>query len=986
MALVAEYFELTQKYVREYGVNTILLMQVGAFFEVYGLGLGQGNDLNVEKSQINEFAKICDLNIGDKKSTYKQYPVTMAGFSLYMIDKYIKKLQDAGYTIVIYTQKESDKTVRELSEIYSPGTYFTLDSTSQMTNNITCVWINVQENRKNGNKQVIVGLANIDIYTGKSSIFEFSEIYINNPTTFDELERFISIYLPVEVILIYNISEKEINDILNYTNISAVKSIHKVNILSQNVNSMITQALNSEKQTYQKTILEKFFKMTDIFYQNVIATQAYCVLLDFINQHNPDLINNIQEPFFENCSERLILANHSLKQLNIIDDGEKGPFSSVEKLVNICHTQMGKRQFSHHLLNPTTNIHYLQTEYDITDYIISNYTTFEYLKFELGQIKDISKIHRQIMLKRISPKILFQLSKNVLSISTIREKHNSDVLLNKYLNSRIVECSHLNKHCSKVVSFLDSVFILEECESIDTYQSFDQCFIKKGVNKELDNKIKLLDESREKLEAIRLYLNECIRKVDKNGTSEYIKIHETEKNNFSLVATKRRCATLKQYFASLTVSTQLIKYNEEYNKTFQLDISQIHFETQSTSNDAICSEQITELCKNISSTKIIMKDLILNVYIDLIKQLSQDFIIEFETIIQFISIIDVIFSKATLAKRYNYCKPTICKGEGTLLTSTILTSTNQKSFVNAIGLRHCLVEHIQQNELYVSNDISLGTEERKDELSKAGILLYGTNAVGKTSFIKSIGIAIIMAQAGLYVPCTSFEYSPYKYIFTRILGNDNIFKNLSTFAVEMSELRTILRLADNNSLVLGDELCSGTESISAVAIFVAGIKTLYEKQCSFIFATHLHEIIHYEEIQCTYLKHMSVIFDRHKNILVYDRKLKEGPGNNMYGLEVCKSLNLPEEFLKLAHDIRIKYNRQYGSVLSLKQSHYNSKKLIGVCEQCNIKMGTEVHHIHQQKEANADNIIIKDTLSFHKNHLANLMTLCEKCHQTIHSY
>ena len=147
MALVAEYFELTQKYVKEYGVNTILLMQVGAFFEVYGLG--QENDHNVEKSQINEFAKICDLNIGDKKSSYKQYPVTMAGFSLYMIDKYIKKLQDAGYTIVIYTQKESDKTVRELSEIYSPGTYFSLDSTCQMTNNITCVWINVQENRKN---------------------------------------------------------------------------------------------------------------------------------------------------------------------------------------------------------------------------------------------------------------------------------------------------------------------------------------------------------------------------------------------------------------------------------------------------------------------------------------------------------------------------------------------------------------------------------------------------------------------------------------------------------------------------------------------------------------------------------------------------------------------------------------------------------------------------------------------------------------------
>ena len=115
-------------------------------------------------------------------------------------------------------------------------------------------------------------------------------------------------------------------------------------------------------------------------------------------------------------------------------------------------------------------------------------------------------------------------------------------------------------------------------------------------------------------------------------------------------------------------------------------------------------------------------------------------------------------------------------------------------------MRHCLIEHLQQNELYISNDISLGTPET----SVDGVLLYGTNAVGKTSFIRSLGIAVIMAQAGLYVPCSSFHFQPYKYIFTRILGNDNIFKGLSTFAVEMSELITILRLADDKSLFLGD--------------------------------------------------------------------------------------------------------------------------------------------------------------------------------------
>jgi DNA mismatch repair protein MutS len=298
-------------------------------------------------------------------------------------------------------------------------------------------------------------------------------------------------------------------------------------------------------------------------------------------------------------------------------------------------------------------------------------------------------------------------------------------------------------------------------------------------------------------------------------------------------------------------------------------------------------------------------------------------------------------------------------------------------------LRHCLIEHLQQNEIYVANDLAIGVAN-----GNSGILLYGTNAVGKTSFIRAIGIAVIMAQAGLYVPCSSFEYYPYKYIFTRILGNDNIFKGLSTFAVEMSELRTILRLADEKSLILGDELCSGTESISATSIFVAGIRQLHEKKSAFIFATHLHEIIHYEEIRelsDVVLKHMAVIFDREKGILVYDRKLRDGPGDNMYGLEVCKSLNLPNSFLELAHNIRMKYHPVSGSILSLKTSHYNSKKILGICEICKEEMGEEVHHLQHQADADEDGIIkIKNLAPFHKNKVANLVTLCEKCHDKIH--
>jgi DNA mismatch repair protein MutS len=182
-------------------------------------------------------------------------------------------------------------------------------------------------------------------------------------------------------------------------------------------------------------------------------------------------------------------------------------------------------------------------------------------------------------------------------------------------------------------------------------------------------------------------------------------------------------------------------------------------------------------------------------------------------------------------------------------------------------------------------------------------------------------------------------------------------------------------------------LCSGTETLSAISIFVAGIQQLHCSKSSFIFATHLHEIVDYSEItelQSVKLKHMEVIYDKERDVLDYDRKLRDGPGNSMYGLEVCKSLGLPGDFLDAAYEIRMKYHPESRSILSLKTSHYNTKKIVGLCEKCGKKSGTEVHHLQHQRDANGDGVIINGLGVFHKNNLANLMTLCEECHNETH--
>ena len=223
MALVQEYFQLTEKYVSEYGEKTILLMLVGVFYEVYGKKEENGN---YSGSRILDFAEICELQIAEKKvCNNSQQQIVMAGFKETYLEKYLKKLQNIGFTSIVFNQEEKNKKItRSLDAIYSPGTFFSQDSV-KLTNNITCIWVDVINYKRE--KLVIVGMANIDIYTGKSNIFEYEEKYVLNPTTFDELERFISIYEPSECIFISNVPESE-DTIIQFANIKS-NLIHKIN-------------------------------------------------------------------------------------------------------------------------------------------------------------------------------------------------------------------------------------------------------------------------------------------------------------------------------------------------------------------------------------------------------------------------------------------------------------------------------------------------------------------------------------------------------------------------------------------------------------------------------------------------------------------------------------------------------------------------------------------------------------------------------------
>ena len=979
-----EYAKYSKENEQKYGKKTMVLLHNGKFFEVYGVQSLETGEY--EDSKIVEFSEVTQSVITVRPGVMDKFGrVMMSGVPTPQLDKYLQILLDSGYTVCVYLQdddherKKGEKFKRYLDKVYSPGTFITCDTDSspKITNNIMCIWIYLSKPLSRSKvtrikDTITYGVSVVNIFTGKSAIFESQCPFIMTNTTFDDLERYVSVYNPSEVIILSPFDSADIQRIVQYTGIKT-NSIHKVD--TRDVSNQ--KVVNCENQRYIKQVLTSFyneetFDLCSEFHENIMATQSFCFLLNFIQEHNPDLVRKISIPSFNNTSDRMVLANHTLMQLNIINDGNHnhGQYSSVLSFLNKCCSSIGKRKLEYQITNPTFDEAWLNKEYEMISKMLDNYIMVDAFRKILLKIKDIEKIIRQIVIKKIYPSSIGHLYNSINFVKQINTclYESNDIchyLCSEFNYDKGSNC-YIDQSCLNLSDFINKNLVIDNCEKTFSMTTFEHNIIQRGVSQKLDSANDEYTKCKDTFVAIRNYLNELMQKNEKSSELDYVSMQKKEKSGEYLQITTVRSKKLQTLLTGIiSHSTSQGKITLENNVT--INLTEIKFKSAGSSSSTmdIESPQLIQLNKRMLELKDTINTLISEAYLKVLNELENKWLINLENITSYIAKVDVLQCKTYLAKQYNYCRPDI-------------DSSAESAYVNVSDMRHCLIEHIQQNEIYVTNDLCLGQDEN-------GVLLYGTNAVGKTSLIRALGVSVIMAQSGMYVPCSKFVYKPYTAIYSRILGNDNIFKGLSTFAVEMSELRVILKMADANSLILGDELCSGTETESALSIFCSGLMQLTQKQSSFIFATHFHEILNFEEITkltSVVTKHMAVHYDRELDCLVYDRKLKDGSGPRIYGLEVCKSLYLEDEFLEQAYALRNKYYPETKGILSSPGTVYNARKLKSVlCENCGVNKSEEVHHLQQQKDAN-DNGFIG---SFHKNHSANLQNICQECHDKIHA-
>ena len=947
MTIYTEYIAATNMHRLEYGDRTIVFYQVGSFYELYS------TDSNI--SYLKEVTELLNIQLTrkNKSQAASDTNYNMAGIPTHALHKYLKLLTNANYTVVIYEQVESVahgkiSISRKVAEIVSPGT--NLDDVDPFKNNIIMVaHIEAFVDHKTRQKVYGVGVCFLDLTTGRSFAGEFVSTPRDPNLAFDELYKNVVKYSPREAILlsarckntiIPNMPEFEW--LVNYLD------INKQDIAVHNKIGLMPPDM--EKLAYQENVLRKVFPdhglVTLHEYAGVNQRQqaaiALTYLLDFCYSHNEHILRRIsppQELTVSVTSHTCTIAYNAAQQLGL---------DQLAKLLNRCKTAIGRRYFKETLYTPLTDTNEITSKYARVETFINmiNSELPRSIASILDDIYDIERLYRQICLLRLHPADISQITK---TIQAVRDLNRCSAELRF---SKIGSAKRLLEELSATLDL--------DAASRYMLNSIEDNFFAKGTYPELDG-------LQDKLNALR----ELPTKIATHLHPEFFKVEYTERDGYFLRITKKRYTSIKSALsqqAPFTIGSYEIKWAD--------------FEVKPTIDALKCNSDVfARINEEITRTKSKLCECVKQKYCEFLQDIAARYGKMFTRMANYIREADWFYSCAIVAIEYRYYRPTITECDADF------------SYLRAKDVRHPIIERILTQEEYVTNDIALGISPKEKSASKrseldspsSGILLYGVNSAGKSSLSKAVALIVIMAQVGMYVPA-HLTYWPYKEVFTRIPSGDDIMKGKSTFVVEISELGNILKRATSRSLVIGDELASGTESVSAISIVGAGIVKLCAQNTSFIFATHLHDLVDLTKVKTLIadatlaIYHLAVTYDESIQALVYRRKLMRGQGDTIYGLEVCKALNLDLEFLNIANELRHEVLGQPAVLCREKKSQYNAATYVDICKICG-NNAEEVHHINQQMLADAAGYIGHK----HKNHRTNLVAICEKCHDAIHA-
>ncbi len=939
------------------GYKPVVFMQYGSFYESYAIKNDNGDQ---DGADVKLLSKILGYAI------FPKYNAKGVGVPEYIIDEVAAQLMVKDYTHVIRVDEvekgvkrydASNKPIkgelRRITRVYTAGTYSATKEilSDRMVKNrysdflgVLChIYIKKFKRKSEAWQQIVISICSVDVNTAESEIYEFGNNIEDPNLGYDELHNYLLQRKPSEVIVSHDDSN-EVDDCL--------KSVP--NGIKYHVNNNIEpEYFNLD---YQKQYLTKLFpdQNKPIRYlgleRNQYSVANFLLTVQYIYENYPDLTKNLKKPKIIDGRSNVILANDAITQLGIYDYniGPNNSHSSVFDLINKCSTNMGSALLKYRLLNPIINPGELEQRYAYVAHFIRE-NRWKNVEHHLKGYPDLVRMHRRIDLGIISPAMITVLHKIYGKLSKLLK-------LVPRCNSLLTENFFEN-----VENFRKSLSVLD-FEIAATYNSIadiDKNIFKKGHNEILDKINRRLKRNMEFVGEVCGQLGKITNVESKNP----IVVLKYQAGGYHLSSTKtwfnliEKC--LKESQLAITYKDKSITCKKKDLATIKTSKNRIEFTFPAIRElSTEYEEAMRELSSNFGSS-----------YKKFLSECSSQYGSIMYSISKIVSEIDVYKALAKTAVKYNYCRPNINEED----------NNNPGSFIISKQLRNPIVERDTSKE-YMPHNISLGVKST-DEIIENTIcgqiaLLFGMNTSGKSTCMRAVGISVIMAQAGCYVPAEEYNYHPFKSIFTRILTSDDQTKSISSFEREMIELLPMVTRSNEYSLINGDELCHSTSHPDACGLVAASVIEMSKNNVRGIMTTHLHELIDNEDLmnnEKISVYHIEVNSGG-KNTKC-NRLIKSGPGKVVYGIEIAAGLNLPQNIIKNAYKFRRNLLGQSQLFLTMKTSNYDSGLFMDTCSICENKKAEETHHDRPQKDA--ENGFIGHVPI---NAKYNLIKICKTCH------
>lgn len=213
-----------------------------------------------------------------------------------------------------------------------------------------------------------------------------------------------------------------------------------------------------------------------------------------------------------------------------------------------------------------------------------------------------------------------------------------------------------------------------------------------------------------------------------------------------------------------------------------------------------------------------------------------------------------------------------------------------------VGCRHPVLERLMPRDAFIPNTVRADQAERV-------LLITGPNMAGKSTILRQVGLAVLMAQMGSFVPADSARIGVVDRLYTRVGASDNLARGQSTFMVEMAETSSILHGATDRSLVLLDEIGRGTSTYDGVAIAWAVTEHLHNVLgCKALFATHYHELLQLTET-LAHVRNLNVAVREAGGTIVFLHRLEPGGTDRSYGIHVGELAGLPPTVVERAWEL-----------------------------------------------------------------------------------